>query len=152
MLEELGMQPTVNTFAASSNAVCGKFFTKWPQVGSAGVDFFCQQLDDREDYFCCPPVANIGHMLNKLQAPEKVTAVLVMPAWRSNGNWSLVRKGDSYIPEILRAVEWTAKCQDTGMGKTLLTTGKGINIWAGIFKKGKFIIWSVFGPGLVQAC
>jgi hypothetical protein len=38
------MQPTVDAFASSSNAVCQKFFSMAPQKGGQAVDFLAQQL------------------------------------------------------------------------------------------------------------
>jgi len=37
------LQPTVDAFASRKNPVCQTFFSKWPQIGSAGIDFFSQQ-------------------------------------------------------------------------------------------------------------
>ncbi len=68
-------QATVNAFASRSNSTCDKFFFKWPQVGSSGVNFFVQLLVPEEVYFYCPPVKDIGHMLIRLKAYHDVTAI-----------------------------------------------------------------------------
>ena len=38
-----GKVPTIDAFATSTNARCFKFFSKIPQVGSLGVNFFCSK-------------------------------------------------------------------------------------------------------------
>jgi hypothetical protein len=94
------VQPTIDSFASRVNAACTSFFSKWPQVGAEGVDFFAQQLLTEEVYHFCSPVHLAGHMLRRLSGVGPVTAVLVLPAWTASTYWSLLRTGTGFIPEI----------------------------------------------------
>jgi len=51
--------PDIDCFASATNAVCPKFFSKVPQLGSAGVDFFAQRPQER-NLFLCPPVSCVS--------------------------------------------------------------------------------------------
>ena len=60
---EWAITPTIDAFASSSNAVCPAFYSKWPQMGAAGVNFLAQELKASEVYYCCPPVKEASHMI-----------------------------------------------------------------------------------------
>ncbi len=130
------LQPTVDAFASSSNAVCQKFFSKVPQRGSQAVDFFAQQLRQDEIYFCCPPVKEAGHMIRRLQRFQGVTALVVLPAWTGCPYWSLIRQHDGFIHEVKDWTMWEPGYQDSGAGESIFTKGSGIKMWAGIIHTG----------------
>jgi hypothetical protein len=56
IFQKFNWWPTVDAFAAGHNRICEKFYSMLPQTGAAGVNFFAQELDSSEIYFCCPPV------------------------------------------------------------------------------------------------
>ena len=132
---EWGIQPTVDAFASSENKVCEKFFSKWPQTGSAGVNFFAQQLQPEETYYCCPPVKEAGHMLRRLQRFNQVTAVVVVPAWEGSVHWSLLKEGSGYIREVQEYKKWKPSCVDTSNQSSIFSLNN-VNMWAGIYRKG----------------
>ena len=100
----LRVEITVDGFATSENAVCPTFFSKYPQVGSDGINFYAQELKDSEIYWVCPPVSQvtkgIKHILN---AKSKVTALVTFPEWVSANYWTFVTKGDYFAPYIAAA-------------------------------------------------
>ncbi len=63
VLEHFKVQPTIDALALAANIKCARFFSKGPQLGTAGVDFFAQQLKPSEVYFCCPPVKMAAHCI-----------------------------------------------------------------------------------------
>ena len=87
------IQPTVDCFASSSNTICGKFFSKIPQIGSSGVNFFVQDLKVHEIYFCCPPTKLVGHTWHHLLNHKGITAILICPVWKSANYWPLIFQG-----------------------------------------------------------
>jgi hypothetical protein len=56
VFKELNFSPDVDCCASRKNAVCVKFYSKIPQIGSSGVNFLAQELKENVKYFCCPPV------------------------------------------------------------------------------------------------
>ena len=87
------IQPTVDCFASSTNKICGKFFSKIPQIGSSGVNFFVQDLKVHETYFCCPPTKLVGHTWHHLLNHNELTAILICPVWKSANYWPLLFQG-----------------------------------------------------------
>ena len=81
---EWAITPTIDAFASSSNTVCSAFFSKWPQMGAAGVNFFAQELKASKVYYCCLPVKEAGHMIHRLTSSNNVTALVVVPAWEGS--------------------------------------------------------------------
>jgi hypothetical protein len=132
----LGATPTVDAFASRKNTICQTFFSKWPQLGGAGVDFFAQTLSSQEVYFCCPPVAEAAHTIRKLCSSNNTTAILVLPAWHSALHWALLRTCSGFIPEVRASTEWTGRGQDTGRGVSLFGLSHNTNFWAGLIQTG----------------
>jgi hypothetical protein len=135
----LGETPTVDAFASRKNTICQTFFSKWPQLGGAGVDFFAQTLSSREIYFCCPPVAEAAHTIRKLCSSNNITAILVLPAWHSALHWALLRTHSGFIPEVRASTEWTGRGQDTGRGVSLFGLSHNTNFWAGLIQTGSIL-------------
>jgi hypothetical protein len=130
------VQPTVDAFASSSNAVCPRFFSKVPQQGGQAVDFFAQQLQQDETYFCCPPLKEAGHMIRRLRRFAGIKALVVLPAWTGCPFWSLLRQDGRFIQEVQDWMIWEPACQDSGAGTSIFTSGSGIQMWAGIIHTG----------------
>jgi len=131
------VSPTVDAFASSDNTVCTHFFSRWPQAGGSGVNFFAQQLNTQDIYFCCPPVKLISHTIRRLQRFAQVRAILLFPAWSGHPFWSLLKKGDKFIPEIQEHKMFEAQFQDTGCGKSLFTRKQGTVVWVALWTSGK---------------
>jgi hypothetical protein len=136
VFRQLCLRPTVDAFASRNNSLCEKFFSKWPQVGSSGMNFFAQSLVPEEIYFCCPPVKDIGHMLNRLKAFHDVIAILAVPHWRGHTYWGMLRQPGQFIPEIRAHMSMEPSFFDTGSGMSLFTRRKGISMWFAVYKSG----------------
>jgi hypothetical protein len=144
VFHSFSLWPTVDAFASSDNAVCGRFFAKWPQVGDMTVNFFAQSLNKTEIYFCCPPVKDIGHTIRRLQRFPGITAILVLPAWSGHPFWSLLRRGTEFRSEVMMYKEFTAKFQDTGCGRSLFARKQGMDIWMGVWHTGTYLDCRVY--------
>jgi len=92
---QIGLFPTVDCFATQHNTLCRKFFSKFFDSKSAGINFFVQQLVPGECYFCCPPVALIIPCFKKLLSVQSIRFVLIVPAWHSAGYWPVLFPQDS---------------------------------------------------------
>ena len=139
-LEEIftawGIWPTVDAFASSELHICKVFFAKTPQCGAQATNFFAQQLQDDQVYFCCPPVSMAGHTLNKLEGTTKVTAVVVVPAWPSASYWPLLRDHEGFRTEF-RVWSISSPSFRTKSGvSSLFTSGKNIRIFTGLWITG----------------
>lgn len=97
----LRVQVTVDGFATSENTKCAKFFSKYPQVGSTGINFFAQELSSQEVYWVCPPVSQviraIKHILN---SKSGVVALVSFPEWVSANYWTFVMKGNNFASYV----------------------------------------------------
>jgi hypothetical protein len=136
LLRELQTQPTIDGFASSLNTKCARFFSKTAQPGSSGTDFFAQDLKAGEVYYCCPPVKLAAHCIRKLWSSTGVQAILVLPHWTGASYWPLLLNGEKYRQEIKQWRSWQASSRDTGKAASLFTTGKNVQMWAGLVRTG----------------
>ena len=82
------MEVTIDAFATSANAQVDRFYSIYPQVGSEGLDFFAQDLSDKEVYWICPPVKLVlKTIMHILQAKQRVVAYISFPEWKSSQCW-----------------------------------------------------------------
>ena len=80
------------------------FFSKYPQCGSAGIDFFAQKLNDQEVYWLCPPVKLVLTTINHVLAAEKrIIAYVSFPEWKSANFWPIIKQGKYYAPFVRAA-------------------------------------------------
>ena len=100
VLDYFGFMPTVDAFASSHNTVCQKYFSLIPQTGSAGVNFFAQNLSQAEKYFCCPPVSLIVPCFQTLVASPGIHALLLIPDWSGQPFWPFLFNGTQRQPQI----------------------------------------------------
>ena len=137
VFEELGCHPTIDAFANRRNTKCERFYSKHPQMGAEGVDFFSQTLSSEEVYYCCPPVKDVAAAICKLNGTKGVTAIMVMPAWKSSPYWSLLRDRDGFKPAVKKWKFWeTGEFRNTGPGNVLFARGARIQMWAAVYKTG----------------
>ena len=94
------LSPTIDAFASEINAVCPRFFSKIPQNKFTGIDFFAQELVEKEVYFCCPPVKEILFTFKKLTNCSNVQAILIIPNWHSANFWPFLHDGQTFKSEI----------------------------------------------------
>ena len=70
------------------NAKEVKFFSRFWNPGSAGVDFLVQSLES-ENCLVVPPVVLIARVLHYLKI-QRALATLVIPFWPSSSFWPLI--------------------------------------------------------------
>jgi len=79
----LGFLPDPDCFATTASSVAQTFFSVCPQKGSAGIDFFAQNLVPGRRYFVCPPVQLAAKAFLRFQACPGVEALFAIPDWQS---------------------------------------------------------------------
>ena len=107
--DSLGVKFDVDAFASEENARCAVFFSKIPQIGGAGVNFFAQGLDSDKTYWACPPVDLVGPTFLHLKRQKNVKAVLAFPVWKSSNFWSIVVKNDELPACVSKFVRFRPK-------------------------------------------
>ena len=129
-----GLQPTVDCFASSSNTICKKFFSKIPQIGSSGVNFFVQDLKVQEIYFCCPPTKLVGHTWHHLLNHKEITAILICPAWKSANYWPLLFQGPNPHKNIKEFRFFSGRFQVFNQVKSIFSKAKFMDMVAILLK------------------
>ncbi len=137
LLQEFQVQPTIDAFASHFNNRCASFYSKTSQQGAAGIDFFAQELRQGEVYYCCPPVKLAAHCIRRIWSSKGIQAVLVLPHWAGASYWPLLLDRESYKPEVKQWRSWRAESRDTGRAASLFTTGRNVQMWAGLIRTGK---------------
>lgn len=95
-IERLWGVHTVDCFANYYNKKISKYFSRFWNPGSSGVDFFVQNLKG-ENCLVVPPVELIVRVLHYLYVC-KATATIIVPFWPSSQFWPvLVRKCVNFI-------------------------------------------------------
>jgi hypothetical protein len=98
----LDFWPSLDCMATSRNSVCEKFFSKIPQIGSAGVNFLCQELDKDCLYYCCPPVKLINKVVGHLLEKSGITCLLIVPVWLSTTFWVSLHANEKFCKAVVR--------------------------------------------------
>jgi hypothetical protein len=92
--ERFGLVFTVDCFASKMNRRTETYFSIVPQLESAGMDFFLQNLKSNEIYFIHPPTSVLRKVFNKLVLYQDITCVVILPCWASHSFWSyLIQQG-----------------------------------------------------------
>ena len=95
----LGITATVDCFATRVNALCPKFYSKYPQIGAAGINFYAQKLSRQERYWICPPVPQVVNAIKHvLNSEERIIAYVTFPEWISANYWPFVTMGERFAP------------------------------------------------------
>ncbi len=105
---QLGVQPEVDCCATRSNAVCKSFFSKIPQLGTSGVNFLSQNLQEGIQYYCCPPVKMIGRAVWHLLEKENIVSVLIIPRWVSSPFWAALMNSDRFKEAVQKEIRFRA--------------------------------------------
>ena len=87
-LEDLWGPHTVDCFANFYTAKLPKFFSRFWNPGTSGVDFFAQNLEP-ENCLVDPPVSLVARAVHYLSL-HKARATIVVPAWPSSSFWPLI--------------------------------------------------------------
>ena len=84
VLSRFSVVPTIDAFAAPDNTKCERFFSKWPETNTAGVNFFSQIIDPTEILYVCPPISCISRAWRTISKINGLTSIMVVPYWRSH--------------------------------------------------------------------
>ena len=87
-LEQLWGPHTVDCFANYYTAKLPRFFSRFWNPGTSGIDFFAQDLSS-ENCLVVPPVALVARVIHYLSL-QKTMATLVVPLWPSSSFWPLL--------------------------------------------------------------
>ena len=98
------MKPTIDGFPTSINTKCEKYFSKYPQVGSSGLNFFAHKLDQAETYWICPPTIQVAQDVQHiLQQEERIMAYVSFPEWKSSNFWPVMVRGEMFASFVCAA-------------------------------------------------
>ena len=123
VLNCINVQPTIDAFASVHNKICTRFFSLIPQTRASGVNFFAQTLSSKEIYFCCPPVTQILPCFKKLISQPGLTAILLVPDWKSHVFYPYLFNGNVCQPQIKQVFPFPRKtCVRTSTKSTWSTT------------------------------
>jgi len=103
----LNIVPTLDAFASDKNSQCPRFFSEIPQQRCIGVDFFAQNLNGNEIYFCCPPVKLISKALNHI-IDNNCKALFIVPKWTSANFWPNLFSSGNFRPQITKYLTFRA--------------------------------------------
>ena len=104
---QFGLNPTVDGFATRKNSFLNTFFSKMPQYGCAGVNFFSQKLSDKEVYWLTPPVNKVVQTIKHVLATEdRIIAIISFPEWNQAVFWPYIVQGD-FFAGFVRAVVYS---------------------------------------------
>ncbi len=99
---DLSYAPDFDCMATRKNAICQRFYSKIPQIGTAGVNFLSQELQPGVLYYCCPPVRMIGRVVCHLLEKENIQCLLIVPGWTSMAFWSALSESEKFRCSIVR--------------------------------------------------
>ena len=100
----LGVTPTVDAFASRLTARLPIFFSKCPQMNTSGIDFFSQDLQSDQVYWCTPPVSIVVKTIRHILSWDtQVKAVVNVPEWRSAAFWPFIVQ-KSRFAQFVKAV------------------------------------------------
>jgi hypothetical protein len=88
--------PDIDLFATTANTKCQRFFSRFFQVGTAGVDTLHQNLNGLYA-LAFPPVAIITKFLQHLLRFKGVT-ILIIPIWTGASFWRLICPDNGHHP------------------------------------------------------
>ena len=84
----MGPSYTVDCFANYYTAKLPRFFSRFWNPGTSGIDFFAQELSS-ENCLVVPPVALVARVIHYLSL-QKEMATVVVPLWPSSSFWPLL--------------------------------------------------------------
>ena len=79
---------SVDCMANLYNIKIPRFFSRFWNPGTIGVDFFMQNLNS-ENFLVVPPISLVPRVLHYLSI-QKARATLVVPLWPSSSFWPLI--------------------------------------------------------------
>ena len=121
VFKELNFMPDVDCCASRKNAVCVKFYSKIPQIGSSGVNFLAQELKENVKYFCCPPVKMIGRAVCHLIEKENICSLLIVPVWVSAAFWPALQQSERFRECVLKELRFKPKFYMSNGAKSLFS-------------------------------
>ena len=96
---------TVDGFATKENKKCEKFFSKFPQVNCAGIDFFSQEMKEEESYWLCPPVKLVPKTIDCVKAMRgRVRAAVALPDWKGHACYLAARENGGWLKEVSEVI------------------------------------------------
>ena len=118
-LEKLWGPHTIDRFANFYAARLPRFFSRFWNPGTSGVDFFVQNLES-ENFLVVPPVSLIALVLHYLSL-QKARATIVRPEWPSSSFWPLLTsQGKQFMKDCFQQ-----------NGTEALTLGRNLNSFLG---------------------
>ena len=109
-LSKFQLYPTIDGFASEPSQICHVYFSKIPQNGCSGINFFTQTLCLNQVYFCCPPIKDVLHTFKSLVAVSNISSILILPLWNSAHFWpflhNIIRFRSQIVEHIVFCTEF----------------------------------------------
>ena len=87
---------TVDCFAKFHTAKLPRFFSRFWNPGTSGIDFVAQSLESENCLVTVPPVHVVARAVHYLHL-KMAKATIVVPFWRSSSFWPLTDKCKQFI-------------------------------------------------------
>ena len=133
------------------NRKCDKYFSRFPDPCSAGVNVFSQKLDVGVFYYCFPPPSLFTAVVLHL-AKFQVSGLLLVPVWKAAAFWNNVVPDGSHLPSWVKkflifrptgfvvdpnVISHTFKCQPVSFDVIVLYFDFRSSNWENIFESFK---------------
>jgi hypothetical protein len=112
--------PSHDLFATTKNKKCQTFFSRYFQIGTAGINLFDQDINGLYS-LAFPPVSLITKFLNYLLQFQGVT-IVILPIWHGSSFWDILCPDDHihtapFIRGFHRLTSHTSPKPDITMGE-----------------------------------
>ena len=93
--------PGVDLFATTANSLCEKFYSRFGQIDTSGVDSLTLDLSGHPLCYAFPPVSLIGKFLQHILNFE-ISLILIVPVWTASSFWQLLCPGRTHSTPFVR--------------------------------------------------
>ncbi len=108
VINAVGVTPTIDCFASQRNKKCDIFFSRYPETGSSGIDFFSQPLSSDNVYLAVPPISAIQKAWRHFLAHKGLTVILLVPKWQSFPYYASFFTNGEFKPCVRKHFSFTA--------------------------------------------
>jgi Reverse transcriptase (RNA-dependent DNA polymerase) len=130
----IGFVPEVDCCATAENTVCDKYFSKIPQLGTSGINFLSQKLEQGTKYYCCPPIKMIPKAVNHLLESQKIECLLIVPKWTSKPFWVSLTNNKKFQAAVQKELFFKGKFFMSNNSESLFTRCKNFEMVAFLLK------------------
>jgi hypothetical protein len=97
---------TIDLFATSENAKCGRFYSRSFKEGALGVDTFAQDWSG-ETVYAAPPVSLVMRTIRKASVVQ-LAGALIIPLWKNAKFWNFAFRDGTHLNAMFGSVQMHA--------------------------------------------